>query len=219
MRAAAGLRRAVIPARVASALAIAFALVVWPMLARPRHPPTAPARPFPRRCWSSRRAIGLHARPRHPADGARAAARRLDRRAVDGAGADLRAGVAPDPMPAIGNIMLARRHCLAVASGLHVKAAMASVLRDSCPWACRSRRPDVARLGGVAQAFALGFSLAAPFVIAALRLQPRARRDQPRHAAAHGRLHRRPGDHRRRHPDALMLAAPVILHFWGLRST
>lgn len=80
------------------------------------------------------------------------------------------ATVGPEPMPAIGNILMLAGVTLAVVSGLHVKAVLLlarsfEVLpvgvplpaRDMAAWA-------VARL---AQSFALGFALAAPFVIAA----------------------------------------------------
>ena len=86
----------------------------------------------------------------------------------------------------------------------------------SCPWACRCPPPTSRAWGTarVAQAFALGFSLAAPFVIAgfAYNLALGAiNRAMPQLMVAFigapaitagGLL-------------ILMLAAPVILHFWG----
>jgi flagellar biosynthetic protein FliR len=80
------------------------------------------------------------------------------------------AGVAPDPMPAIGNILMLAGIALAVAGDLHVKAALAMASSyDILPIGGALPAEDVAAWGAarVAQAFALGFSLAAPFVIAA----------------------------------------------------
>ena len=77
-----------IPARVRLGVAFAFALVVWPMVAPGLVTPD-PARPFAAMLLVET-VDRADARHRHPADGAGAAARRLDRRAVDGAGADLR---------------------------------------------------------------------------------------------------------------------------------
>ena len=83
-----GFGEQIIPARVRLGVAVAFTLVVWPMLA-PDLLTTDPARPF-----LAMLAIEVvdraAARALDPADGDRAAARRLDRRAVDGARADLR---------------------------------------------------------------------------------------------------------------------------------
>ena len=129
------------------------------------------------------------------------------------------AGVAPDPMPAIGNILMLAGITLAVASGLHVKAAVAMARSyEILPMGLPVPAADVAAWGTarVAQAFALGFSLAAPFVIAgfAYNLALGAiNRAMPQLMVAFigapaitagGLL-------------ILMLAAPVILHFWGAR--
>ena len=129
------------------------------------------------------------------------------------------AGVAPDPMPAIGNILMLAGVTLAVASGLHVKAALAMAAPTrSCRWAPPVPAADVAAWGvaRVAQAFALGFSLAAPFVIAAFAYNlalGAINRAMPQLMVAFigapaitagGLL-------------LLMLAAPVILNFWNGR--
>ena len=107
-------------------------------------------------------------------------------------------------MPAIGNIlMLAGDH-----PGGRLGPARqggggdGALLRDPAhgPAGARRRRR---RLGHGAGGAGLRARLLAGGAVRdrGLRLQPRARRHQPRHAAAHGRLHRRPGDHRRRPPD------------------
>ena len=126
------------------------------------------------------------------------------------------AGVAPDPMPAIGNILMLAGITLAVASGLHVKAAVAMARSyEILPMGLPVPAADVAAWGTarVAQAFALGFSLAAPFVIAAFAYNlalGAINRAMPQLMVAFigapaitagGLL-------------ILMLAAPVILHFW-----
>jgi flagellar biosynthetic protein FliR len=80
------------------------------------------------------------------------------------------AGVTPDPMPAIGNLLMLAGVTLAVAGDLHVKAALAMARSyEILPIGASLPAADVAAWGvaRVAMAFALGFSLAAPFVIAA----------------------------------------------------
>ncbi|MEM8791477.1 MAG: flagellar biosynthetic protein FliR [Pseudomonadota bacterium] len=81
------------------------------------------------------------------------------------------AGVTPDPMPAIGNFLTIAGIALAMTMDLHVKAAIALIgSYEVIPFGAFPLGPDVA-LWGAARAmaaFALAFSLAAPFVIAAL---------------------------------------------------
>jgi flagellar biosynthetic protein FliR len=80
-------------------------------------------------------------------------------------------GVAPEPQPAIGNLFLIAAIALALALGLHVKAVELIVLSyDILP---AGRLPDAATtadwgLALVRDTFALGFALAASFVIASL---------------------------------------------------
>ncbi|MEL6478750.1 MAG: flagellar biosynthetic protein FliR [Pseudomonadota bacterium] len=79
------------------------------------------------------------------------------------------AGVTPDPMPAIGNLLTLAGIAIALAMGLHIKAAL--LLIGSYQIAPLGQYPlagDVAMWGvaRAADAFALAFSLAAPFVIA-----------------------------------------------------
>lgn len=80
------------------------------------------------------------------------------------------AGATPDPMPAIGNILMMAGVTLAVVQGLHVKASIAMARSyEILPVGMIFTGADVAAWGvaHVAQAFAFGFSMAAPFVIAA----------------------------------------------------
>lgn len=79
-------------------------------------------------------------------------------------------GVTPDPMPAIGNILFLGGITLALTAGLHVKAAIAMAGSYAVlPIGAAPQAADVAAWGvaRVADAFALGFTLAAPFVLAA----------------------------------------------------
>ena len=209
-----GFGEQIIPARVRLGVAVAFAMVVWPMLA-PDLAATDPARPL-LLMLIIEASIGLML----------GLAIRLMVLALQLAGSIAAqstalaqifgAGVTPDPMPAIGNILMLAGITLAVASGLHVKAALAmarsyEILPDGPAGAGRRRR----RLGHRAGRPGLRARLLAGGALRdrRLRLQPRARRHQPRHAAADGRLHRRPGDHRRRppDPDARRAGDPALL--------
>lgn len=81
------------------------------------------------------------------------------------------AGAAPEPQPAIGNLLTIAGVALALAAGLHVRAAELLVLSyDILP---AGGYPDAGAvadwgLGLISQTFALAFSLAAPFVIASM---------------------------------------------------
>ena len=80
-------------------------------------------------------------------------------------------GVGGEPMPAISHLLVAAALCLALMSGLHVRLAAALILSyDALPagvFPAASLMRDWS-LGHITRAFALAFSLAAPFVIAAL---------------------------------------------------
>ncbi|MEM9097742.1 MAG: flagellar biosynthetic protein FliR [Pseudomonadota bacterium] len=81
------------------------------------------------------------------------------------------AGVTPDPMPAIGNFLTIAGIALAMSMDLHVKAALAMVSSyQVIPFGTFPFGADVAMWGAARAmaAFSLAFSLAAPFVIAAL---------------------------------------------------
>lgn len=83
----------------------------------------------------------------------------------------LAGGAAPDPQPAVGHLLTAAGLALAVMAGLHVKLAQALILSyHLLPSGNLPAAADFAEWGldQVARAFGLGFSLAAPFTIAAL---------------------------------------------------
>lgn len=80
-------------------------------------------------------------------------------------------GAAPDPQPAVGHLLTAAGLALAVMTGLHVKLAETLILSYRLmPAGALPAAADFAEWGlaQTAHAFALGFSLAAPFSIAAL---------------------------------------------------
>ncbi|MBN8631499.1 MAG: flagellar biosynthetic protein FliR [Rhodobacterales bacterium] len=81
------------------------------------------------------------------------------------------AGAAPEPQPAIGNLFLMAGIALAMAAGLHVRAAELVLLSyDLLP--AGAPIPSAAAadwgLALIGRTFSLAFSLAAPFVIASL---------------------------------------------------
>jgi flagellar biosynthetic protein FliR len=79
------------------------------------------------------------------------------------------AGAAPEPQPAIGNLLAIAGVALALAAGLHVRAAELVILTyDVLPAGGYPSAADVADWGLdlVSSTFALAFTLAAPFVIA-----------------------------------------------------
>lgn len=81
------------------------------------------------------------------------------------------AGAAPEPQPAIGNLFLFAGIALAMAAGLHVKAAELVLLSyDILPAGTHLSAASTADWGLalIGQTFALAFSLAAPFIIASL---------------------------------------------------
>lgn len=80
-------------------------------------------------------------------------------------------GVAPDPLPAVGHFLTAAGLALAVMAGLHVKLAEAFILSyHLMPVGGFATSSEFAQWGTAqtARAFTLGFTLAAPFTIAAL---------------------------------------------------
>ncbi len=82
------------------------------------------------------------------------------------------ASATPDPMPAMGNILIISGIALAVASDLHVKAVLTiSSTYDIIPvGGFLPSANDITNWGvaHAARAFSLGLSMAAPFVIASL---------------------------------------------------
>lgn len=80
-------------------------------------------------------------------------------------------GITPDPMPAIGNILVMGGLTLALVTGLHIKASLAIAHSyDILPLGTVPVAGDIAEWGiaRASAAFAFAFTLAAPFVIAAL---------------------------------------------------
>lgn len=80
-------------------------------------------------------------------------------------------GAVPDPLPAVGNLLVMAGLALAVVAGLHVKVAQLFILSyDVLPPGSLPGSADMARWGlsQIGRAFALAFSLAAPFTIAAV---------------------------------------------------
>jgi flagellar biosynthetic protein FliR len=156
-----------IPARVRLALTFAFSLVVWPMLAAEF---ATPADRLFLLMLALEAVIGLLI----------GLSLRFMVWALQFAGSVasqttslaqlLGPGATPDPMPAVGNLLMLAGVTLAVASGLHVKAAVAMARSyEILPMGFGVGAGDVAAWGTAraAQAFSLGFSMAAPFVIAA----------------------------------------------------
>lgn len=81
------------------------------------------------------------------------------------------AGVAPDPMPAMGNALMISGLTLAMVLGLHVKVVIAILgSYATLGFGAALSGADIGAWGldQAVAAFALGFSLAAPFVLAAL---------------------------------------------------
>ena len=223
-----------IPARVRLGAALAFALVVWPLLA-PGLQAVDATRPFLLMLVievSIGLLLGLAIRLMVLALqlAGSIAAQSTSLAQIAGAGIApepmpaignvlMLAGVTPDPMPAIGNLLLLAGITLAVASGLHVKAAVAMARSyEILPMGLPVPAADVAIWGTarIAQAFALGFSLAAPFVIAAfaynLALGAINRAMPALMVAFIGAPAITAGA-----MLLLMLATPVILHFWSQR--
>ncbi len=201
-----------IPARVRLGATVAFVMVVWPMVA-PIIPPEG--RPF-LAMLIVEAMVGLLL----------GLATRLLVLGLQFAGTViaqstslsqiLGGGVTPDPMPAIGSLLVLAGLALAVSTGLHVKAALLIARSyEILPMGLLPSGSDAATWGvaRVTQAFALGFSLAAPFVIAAFAYNlalGAINRAMPQlmvsfigapAATAGGIL-------------LLMLAAPVILRHW-----
>ncbi|TPE52504.1 flagellar biosynthetic protein FliR [Amaricoccus solimangrovi] len=212
-----GFGEQMIPARVRLGLTVAFAMVVWPMVAATS--PGAPAEaswPFLAMLLVEA-LIGLLL-----GLGARLLLLGLQFAGTVIAQSTslaqlLGGGVTPEPMPAMGALLALGGMTLAVATGLHVKAALLIARSyEVLPMGLVPAGTDVATWGvaRVASSFALGFSLAAPFVIAAFAYNlalGAINRAMPQlmvsfigaPAAMGGGI------------LLLMLAAPVILRHWN----
>lgn len=81
------------------------------------------------------------------------------------------AGATPDPLPALGNALTLAGIALALAADLHIKAAMVMVASyETLPFGVFPVAGDLADWGlaRAASAFALAFTIAAPFIVASL---------------------------------------------------
>ncbi len=157
-----------IPSRVRLMAAIGFTLVVWPMVA-PNLPEINPALPSMGGLVVIEAGIGFLI----------GISLRLLVMAIQFAGSVAAqstaitqvagVGVTPDPMPAIGNILMLGGLALALVTGLHIKASLAiASTYELFPLGTIPIAGDIAEWGTarVAGVFAFGFTLAAPFVIA-----------------------------------------------------
>jgi flagellar biosynthesis protein FliR len=156
----------VVPLRVKLAIAIAFTLVTAPVVLESL-PQT---NPFPPRLFATEVIAGLLL----------GFGLRLFIFALQIAGAiaaqattlsQMFGGIGPEPQPIISNVLIVAALAAAVAAGLHVRVAEMLILSYSALPAGQFPTPsDITRLGvdQIARTFSLGFSLAAPFVIASV---------------------------------------------------
>ena len=156
-----------VPQRVKLALALAFTLVVTPVLAE-KLPPDASLPGFT--------ALGAEA----VAGLILGVGMRLFLIALQTAAAiiaqattlsQLFAGATPEPQPAVGNLLTIAGIALALAAGLHVRAAeLVIVSYDILPAGLVPNPGDAADWGLalISRTFSLAFSLAGPFVIAGM---------------------------------------------------
>lgn len=152
-----------VPARVRLVLALAFSVVVLPAIADRAPPPHLAAA-------GAEVLVGLTL-----GMGLRLLVQALQTAAAIAANAfslaQLFAGAGPEPQPAFGVLLTMAGLAMAVALGLHVKVAALLILSyDLMPPGRLPAAGDVAAWGiaRVGAAFALAFTLAAPFTIAAL---------------------------------------------------
>jgi len=212
-----GFGEQVIPTRVRLGLTIAFTMVVWPMLA-PELLAVDAARPLYLLMLIEAGIglmLGLSLRLMVMALQLAGSIAAQSTSLAQMAGAN----IAPEPMPGIGQLLMLGGITLAVSQGLHVKVALAvAETYRILPIGAAPSGGDVATWGvaRVGHAFALGFSLAAPFVIAAFAYNlaiGAINRAMPQlmvsfigaPAITAGGL------------MLLMLAAPVILTYWNGR--
>jgi flagellar biosynthesis protein FliR len=156
----------VVPMRVKLALALAFTTIVAPAVGE-NLPPTDP---FPVQLFATEVIYGLLL----------GFGIRLFIFALQIAGAiaaqattlsQMFGGLSAEPQPIIGNVLIIAGLTTAVATGLHVRVAEMLILSYGPMPAGQMPDPsDLAQLGiaQVGRTFALGFSLAAPFVIASV---------------------------------------------------
>ncbi len=157
-----------IPSRVRLMVSIAFTMVVWPMVA-PSLPPISPELPALGGLVVIEAGIGfligisLRFMVMAIQFAGSVAAQSTAITQVAGV------GVTPDPMPAIGNILMLAALTLALVTGLHIKASLAiASTYELFPLGTIPVAGDIAEWGiaRVSNLFAFGFTMAAPFVIA-----------------------------------------------------
>lgn len=156
-----------IPQRVKLALVLAFTLVVAPILAE-RIPPDAPPPGFLALAGEAMAGLILGVGMRLFLIALQTAAAII---AQSTTLSQLFAGAAPEPQPAIGNLLTMAGIALALAAGLHVRAAELVVKSYDILPPGLIPQADIAADWGLAligRTFALAFSLAAPFVIAGM---------------------------------------------------
>ncbi|MFV0474471.1 MAG: flagellar biosynthetic protein FliR [Pikeienuella sp.] len=171
-----GFGEQMVPARVRLAVAIAFTAIVWPAVAADL-PGGAPVGQAGAPALAHGRVILAEA----VAGLALGLAIRFMLFALQFAGAMAAqatsvaqifgAGATPDPMPAVGHMLTMAGIALALASGLHVKAAAAMIgSYETLPFGVFPVAGDLTTWGvaRAARVFALAFMLAAPFIVASL---------------------------------------------------
>jgi flagellar biosynthetic protein FliR len=157
-----------IPSRVRLMAALGFTMVVWPMV-EPNLPPISPELPALGGLIVIEAGIGFLI----------GISLRLMVMALQFAGSVAAqstaitqvagVGVTPDPMPAIGNILMLAGLTLALVTGLHIKASLAiASTYELFPLGTIPVAGDIAEWGiaRVSNVFSFGFTMAAPFVIA-----------------------------------------------------
>jgi flagellar biosynthesis protein FliR len=155
-----------VPQRVKLALAIAFTLIVAPAVVAE----LPNLQPFPPRLLATEVLAGLFL----------GFGLRLFIHALQIAGSiaaqattlsQMFGGIGPEPQPIIGNVLVIAGLAAAVAAGLHIRVAELLILSyQPLPAGQMPAVADITTLGTaqITQAFGLGFSLAAPFVIASV---------------------------------------------------
>lgn len=161
-----GLGEASVPQRIKLALVVAFTLVVTPILAERIDPAATPS--FLAMGGEVVAGLILGVGMRIFVLALQTAAAMIAQATTL---SQLFSGATPEPQPAVGNLLVMAGIALAMAAGLHVRAAELLILSyDLLPAGAPIPAASAADWGLAAtgQAFALAFSLAAPFVIASL---------------------------------------------------
>ncbi len=162
-----GFGDASVPQRIKLALVVALTLVVAPILAG-RLPDGGPAPAFAMLGGEAVAGLLLGVGMRLFMTALQTAAAMIAQATTL---SQLFAGAAPEPQPAIGNLFLFAATALAMAAGLHVKAAELVLLSyDILPVGAHLSAASVADWGLalIGRTFSLAFALAAPFTIASL---------------------------------------------------